>query len=728
MGAELDFVDETKLTRPFDLVEKMEYLFVKVVEARNLPIRHNFYVEVKVGNMIATTRFLGNSSYKWNQVFAFEKDKIHVTDVDVLVKDQMRAEPNPQAYFGRVRFCIIDIPMRIQPTAPVASEWHKLVDETGTQVGLGDIKLSVWIGTQADECFPDAWFSDATRMSGDSVAYTRHKIYTSPKLWYLRVHVIQAQDLLLRPDILSSEIFVQVDSGSVRVRTSLSKNMGASAIWNEDLLLVAQEPFLDTLVMSVEQGTLAEHVSLGWHRLQLTSVVKRTGVGKVDMEWYNLDRPGVIETAREVKFASKINAKISLDGGYHVMDEPIHYSSDFRPSSEILQEPEIGVLELAIIKATDLVPMKMQTRTDAYCVAKYGPKWVRTRTVVDSLSPKWNEQYVWNVYEPCTVITIGVFDNNQLDANDRARGASDILMGKIRIRLSTLALNKVYTNSYPIIGLHPSGVKKMGEIHLAVRFSSLASYGMAARFYTYIRPLFPKHHYYFQLSSAQIDNLRKQAVNVIAYKLSTKDLPLRKEVVHLMLDLRPDMWSMRKATINYKRVTSLIGDFAALWKWLPDVRNWKNPLDTLFVTILCYLVLFCPMVIFPSVILGIFCVALKRYPKRPKQPCHIDAQLSSAGIATREDLEEELDTFPTQIEGETLRRRYDRLRVIAGDVQKMANDFATVGEIYFFTIRGVLAVSILWFLVGSRIQNMLGFRIGLENLITRLPSNRAFIL
>ncbi|XP_061364559.1 FT-interacting protein 7-like [Gastrolobium bilobum] len=617
----------------------------------------------------------------------------------------MRAVPNLQAYFGRVRFCIIDIPMRIQPMLPVASEWHKLVDETGTQVGLGDIKLSVWI----DECFPDAWFSNATRMSGDAVAYTRHKLYTSPKLCYLKVHVIQAQDLLLRPDILSSEIFVQVDLGSVRVRTSLSKNMGASAIWNEDLLLVAQEPFLDTLVMSVEQGTLDEHVSLGWHRLRLTSVVKRTGVGKLDMEWYNLDRPGVIETAREVKFASKINAKISLDGGYHVMDEPIHYSSDFRPSSEILQEPEIGVLELAILKATDLVPMKMQTRTDAYCVAKYGPKWVRTRTVVDSLSPKWNEQYVWNVYEPCTVITIGVFDNNQLDAIDRAGGASDILMGKIRIRLSTLALNKVYTNSYPIIGLHPSGVKKMGEIHLAVRFSSLASYGMLVdmlvdmvdMFKIYFnRPLFPKHHYDFQLSSAQIDNLRKQAVNVIAYKLSNGQIPpLKKEVVNLMRDLRPDMWSMRKATANYKRVTSLIGDFAALWKWLQD-----------------------------------------RYPKRPKQPCHIDAQLSGAGIATREDLEEELDTFPTQIEG---------------DVLKVANDFATIGEMYqslttftdprastiFFvfchcvliamscvTIRGVLAVSILWFLVGSKIQNLLGFRIGLENLITRLPSNRAFIL
>ncbi|KAE9586244.1 putative C2 domain-containing protein [Lupinus albus] len=75
--------------------------------------------------------------------------------------------------------------------------------------------------------------------------------------------------------------------------------------------------------------------------------------------------------------------------------------------------------------------MKNGARTDAYCMAKYGTKWVHTRTVVNSLSPKWNEQYVWEVYEPSTVITVAVFDNNQLDANSRAIGAKDAVMGML---------------------------------------------------------------------------------------------------------------------------------------------------------------------------------------------------------------------------------------------------------------------------------------------------------
>ena len=82
-----------------------------------------------------------------------------------------------------------------------------------------------------------------------------------------------------------------------------------------------------------------------------------------------------------------------------------------RSTANQLWKPHIGVLEVGVLGATNLIPVKIKEgkggSTDAYCVAKYGQKWVRTRTVVDSLSPKWNEQYTWEVFDPCTVITIG---------------------------------------------------------------------------------------------------------------------------------------------------------------------------------------------------------------------------------------------------------------------------------------------------------------------------------
>lgn len=51
--------------------------------------------------------------------------------------------------------------------------------------------VAIWWGTQADEAFPEAWQSDT-----GGHAHFRAKVYLSPKLWYLRVNVIEAQDLI----------------------------------------------------------------------------------------------------------------------------------------------------------------------------------------------------------------------------------------------------------------------------------------------------------------------------------------------------------------------------------------------------------------------------------------------------------------------------------------------------------------------------------------------------
>ncbi|PWA76295.1 hypothetical protein CTI12_AA233910 [Artemisia annua] len=68
--------------------------------------------------------------------------------------------------------------------------------------------------------------------------------------------------------------------------------------------------------------------------------------------------------------------------------------------------------------------------TDAYSVTKFGTKWIKKRTIVDSFAQKWNEQYMWEVFYPCTVISIGVFDNCHLHGGDKAEGAKDSKIGK----------------------------------------------------------------------------------------------------------------------------------------------------------------------------------------------------------------------------------------------------------------------------------------------------------
>ena len=122
--------------------------------------------------------------------------------------------------------------------------------------------------------FPQAGFSDSTVVSGDAITYTLFKAYMSPTLWYLRVNVIQVQDLLLIFSPENSETFVQVDLGKIRLRTGLSKNKNTNPTWNEDLMFVAQEPFDNTIILSVEQGNLVDHASLGWCQVPLKNAEK----------------------------------------------------------------------------------------------------------------------------------------------------------------------------------------------------------------------------------------------------------------------------------------------------------------------------------------------------------------------------------------------------------------------------------------------------------------------
>ena len=58
----------------------------------------------------------------------------------------------------------------------------------------------------------------------------------------------------------------------------------------------------------------------------------------------------------------------------------------------------------------------------------------------------------------------------------------------------------------------------------------------------------------------------------------------------------------------------------------------------------------------------------------------MDIKLSLADSANADELDEELDTFPSSRQGDVVRMRYDRLRSIAGRAMIMVGELATQGE------------------------------------------------
>ncbi|KAG9154830.1 hypothetical protein Leryth_019558 [Lithospermum erythrorhizon] len=667
----------------FDLVEQMQYLYIRIVKAKYLTTNDENdspdpFVEVQLGSYRGVSRhFEDNYNPEWNQVFALLKERIHAPVFQVLV----RKDRSGDDLIGMLVFDIGEVPRRVPPDSPLAPQWYKLEDRRGEKV-RGELMLAIWMGTQADEAFPDSWHLDASSVNGDGVMNIRSKVYLSPRLWYLRINVIEAQELvLMNKNRLQPELSVKAVLGIFDLRTKICPLKNLSPSWNEDLMFAVAEPFEGRLVLSVEDKLGNKEDVVGQCEVSLQGVDKRIDSMPPAGRWYNLEKHTYNNGEHKVmKLNSRIHVRISLDGGYHVLDELTQYSSDLRPTAKELWKPPIGVLELGILNAQGLSSMKNVNgsgTTDAYCVAKYGQKWIRTRTVLNSFNPKWNEQYTWEVYDPCTVITIAVFDNCHLKGLNREGGQNDAIIGKVRIRLSTLATNRVYSHSYPLIALTPSGVKKMGEIQLAVKFSCSTFMDMLQM---YIQPLLPILHYTQPLTATQIDILRHQATHIVVAKLGRAEPPLRRETVEYMLDVGSNMWSVRRAKANHSRIAAVVINLADLFMWFNGICTWKKPVTTIVVHIMFMLLVCFPWKIMRFTFLIVFIIGIYNYPGRPRHPAHMDVKLSRADTANTDELDEEFDTFPTTRPADTVKMRYDRLRAIASRLQVVAGDLASQGE------------------------------------------------
>lgn len=187
-------------------------------------------------------------------------------------------------------------------------------------------------------------------------------------------------------------------------------------------------------------------------------------------------------------------------------------------------------------------------------------------------------------------------------------------------------------------------------------------------------------HYIQPFTITQLDNLRYQAMNIMASRLGRAEPPLRKEVVEYMLDVDSHMWSTRRSKANFFRMASFFSGLVATTKWLSQVCEWKNPITTVLVHVLFCILICYPELILPTAFLYMFMIAMWNFRFRPSHPPHMDTKLSWAEGVHLDELDEEFDTFPTSRPQDVVRMRYDRLRSVARRIQTVVGDIATQGE------------------------------------------------
>ncbi|KAK9289788.1 hypothetical protein L1049_007947 [Liquidambar formosana] len=667
-----------RIRNAYDLVDRMPFLYVRVVKAKRgeNDAESSIYAKLVIGTHSIKTK--SQTDKDWDQVFAFDKEGLNSVSLEVSVWVEKKDGDNcTETSLGTVSFDLPEVPKRVPPDSPLAPQWYTLEGSPENSPGT-DVMLAVWVGTQADEAFQEAWQSD----SGGLIPETRAKVYLSPKLWYLRLTVIQTQDLQLgsavsEAKVRSPELYVKAQLGAQVFktgRTSAASSSSCNPTWNEDLVFVAAEPFEPFLVVTVEDVTNGQQV--GHAKVHMASVDRRTDDRTESRSrWFNLvgdeNRP----------YTGRIHVRVCLEGGYHVLDEAAHVTSDVRASAKQLAKAPIGLLEVGIRGATNLLPVKTKdsTRgtTDAYVVAKYGPKWVRTRTILDRFNPRWNEEYTWAVHDPCTVLTIGVFDNGRYKHDEAGKPGKDVRIGKLRVRLSTLDTNRVYMNTYSLTVLLPGGAKRMGEIEVAVRFSCSSWLNLIQ---AYTSPMLPRMHYVRPLSPAQQDILRHTAMRIVTARLARSEPPLGQEVVQFMLDSDTHVWSIRRSKANWFRLVGCLTRAATFSRWLDGIRTWVHPPTTVLVHVLLMAIVLCPHLLLPTIFMYAFLILVLRFRYRPRFPLNIDPRLSCVDAVGGDELDEEFDGFPTTRLTDVVRIRYDRLRALAGRAQTLLGEVAAQGE------------------------------------------------
>ncbi|KAL5079319.1 hypothetical protein RYX36_007740, partial [Vicia faba] len=379
---------------------------------------------------------LKTTLFEWNQTFAFTRDTQDSSPIlEITVWDpQTKADVENISLLGGICFDVNEIPVRDPPDSSLAPQWYRM---EGGGAQHGDLMIATWIA----------------------------KVYQSQKLWYLRVTVLEAQDisLLITPSkqaLCQFQIRAQIGFQVLKTKTTVTLNNAIS--WNEDLVFVVVEPISisDYIVLSLENRQPKAPVTLGVVIIPLATIERRVDDQNVGSGWFTFED---LNEENKNGYKGRVNLRLCFDGGYHVMDEAAHVSSDYWPTTRKLWKPAVGTIELGIISCKNLIPMKMvngKSFTDGDCVAKYGNKWVRTRTVSDSLDPKWNEQYAWKVFDSSTILTVRVFDSysvfelsdsNTENTNDSTR--HDFHIGKVRIHISMLQNGRVYKNVYLLLVL-----------------------------------------------------------------------------------------------------------------------------------------------------------------------------------------------------------------------------------------------------------------------------------
>ncbi|KAM4744075.1 LOW QUALITY PROTEIN: multiple C2 and transmembrane domain-containing protein 2-like [Anableps anableps] len=426
-NTQVEMFNETE--SPLDSVQGLPRSYLLSI---NLKEGHNLVIRDRCGTSDPYVKFKfdGKSIYKskvihknlnpiWNESFAVpvkdlnQKIYIKVNDSDLTTDD----------FMGSASVLLSDLEIdKVNLLSLTLNDPNTLEEDMGYL--LVDMTLSLRNGSRKKGI---KWPRKRSSRGGPSQNSSLSDSLKKSQLWtsVVSVTLVEGQGLTL--DSQTGDLFVRFKLGEQQFK---SKNhcKVTNPQWRErftmkQFLNVAQ--VLEVELWSKESRRNEER--LGMCEVDLSQIPFNTRT---------LFRETLSFSRGTLVFLITLNtySGVSIsDLGAAPLDEPLERQNQLENYSlkrSLKNLRDVGLLQIKVIKATDLIAADLNGKSDPFCVLELGNDRLQTHTVYKNLNPEWNQVFTLPVRDIHDVLIVSVFDDDGDKAPD--------FLGKVAIPLLSI--------------------------------------------------------------------------------------------------------------------------------------------------------------------------------------------------------------------------------------------------------------------------------------------------
>ncbi|DBA67073.1 TPA: hypothetical protein ACH3X2_001401 [Trebouxia sp. C0005] len=307
-----------------------------------------------------------------------------------------------------------------------------------------------------------------------------------------------------------------------------------------------------------------------------------------------------------------------------------------------VRNPGVNV-PAGMVKVT-LHDVELMTPSLCFCVIKIGPHWGRTTTLMAAPKVAWDWEVHVPLYDPSSVMLLAVCSAQPKVHRARVLtravrsvlAQEDAVLGKLRIRLSTLQPWAEVEARLPMLADRDKGGSKVAYAHVTLK---VLHWNQRVLLREYIKPHFPSDVYKYNMHHGNAAHkVAHEHDRTVAIWLEGVNPPISTHIAMGVVDTQRWRFTMSRARTNWRRLQNIRGHVAKYQTAFRSVQRWEHPPASLAAisctTLLCF---------YPHAVLACLLVYLMLHSLFMYRGMYQGEPMEMEAEAEAEDTEEETE-------------------------------------------------------------------------------------